>query len=298
MFQANDGATGDILEFALNGTGLQYWQSAGSASAPASDTRSPGALVVGAVDPANGTTIANYSSQGPTNDGRIKPDISAASCVLSVAYNPECFDGTSAATPVVAGAAALALGAGVVTTPAQVRKWLMCRAVTDRGVAGADNVYGIGELVLPAAATSTTCRPDARIRTGTTGPIRGNDVYNANAGPTQTVTRTGRAGANLTYTATFQNDGTTREKFRIRGTRGNNKFTVTYRVGGVNRTGPITAGTFQTALVNPGASVTVSITVKVKNNTVRNNSFTGTLTGFSTIVPTVKDAVKFTARRT
>ena len=121
LFEANDGAVGDVLEFMLNGTGIEHWVNPGSASGPAADQNSNGAMTVGAIDPALGTTIANYSSEGPTNDSRIKPDISAAACVESQTFDPGCFNGTSAATPVVAGGAALVLGSGVASTPAQVR---------------------------------------------------------------------------------------------------------------------------------------------------------------------------------
>ena len=48
----------------------------------------------------------------PTNDGRIKPDVSAPSCVASTVYSPMCFNGTSAASPTAAGMAALLLGPG------------------------------------------------------------------------------------------------------------------------------------------------------------------------------------------
>ncbi len=101
----------------LNGTGIEHWVNPGSASGPAADQNSNGAMTVGAIDPALGTTIANYSSEGPTNDSRIKPDISAAACVESQTFDPGCFNGTSAATPVVAGGAALVLGSGVATHP-------------------------------------------------------------------------------------------------------------------------------------------------------------------------------------
>jgi hypothetical protein len=151
-----NGTAGDVLEFMTNSGALEDSQNPYSASGPASDTASPGALSVGAVDPAIGTDIAPYSSQGPTNDGlydgadRIKPDISAASCVASFAYSPDCFDGTSAAAPAVAGAAAIVLGAGMVSTPAQIKTYLLNKATVDRGSPGPDNVYGAGELLLPA----------------------------------------------------------------------------------------------------------------------------------------------------
>jgi hypothetical protein len=132
-----------------NGGGFEYWQNPYSAGGPAADTASAGGLAVGAIDPALGTTIAPYSSQGPTNDGRIKPNLSAASCVASYTYSPDCFNGTSAATPAVAGAAALALEAGFGPTPTELKKWLRDSATVDRGSAGSDNVYGKGELILP-----------------------------------------------------------------------------------------------------------------------------------------------------
>ena len=148
LFEANDGAAGAVLEFGINGTGMERWVNPGSASGPAADQNSAGALTVGAIDPATGNTIGNYSSQGPTNDGRIKPDLSAPSCVASQSLDP-CFNGTSAATPVAAGAAALLLGSGLATTPQQVRTWLLANAVSDRGAVGPDNIYGAGELFLP-----------------------------------------------------------------------------------------------------------------------------------------------------
>ncbi len=144
-----NGTAGDILEFQVNGVGVEHWQNPSSAAVPMGDSANPGALTVGAVDPAASGTIATYSSQGPTNDGRIKPDLSAPSCVVSVAYQPDCFNGTSAAAPVVAGAAALARSAGVSTTPSGIASYLKA-SVVDRGAAGADNVYGTGELRLPA----------------------------------------------------------------------------------------------------------------------------------------------------
>jgi hypothetical protein len=155
-FAAGGGSTGDTLEFMVNSLGIERSQSPYSATGPASDTASTGGAAIGAIDPALGTTIAPYSSQGPTNDSRIKPDLSAAACVASFTYNPDCFNGTSAATPVVAGAAALVLQAGLAGTPGQVKAYLLSQATVDRGAAGSDNVYGAGELVLPAPMPTPT----------------------------------------------------------------------------------------------------------------------------------------------
>ncbi|MBA2381539.1 MAG: S8 family serine peptidase [Chloroflexi bacterium] len=158
-YAAGGGSGGDILEFQVNGSGLEHWQNAYSAAVPAADSASAGALAIGAIDPPAGTTIAVYSSQGPTNDGRTKPDISAAACVTSFTYSPSCFNGTSSASPVAAGAAALVKSAGLGSTPSQLKSYLLTQAFVDRGSAGADNVYGAGELVLPAPP-SNLCPPD------------------------------------------------------------------------------------------------------------------------------------------
>ena len=149
LYQVGGGTEGDVIEFQTNGDGVQYWSNPYSGNQPASDSGSVGAMSVGAIDPPLGTTIAAYSGQGPTNDGRVKPDIVAPACVSSFIYRPDCFDGTSAATPVVAGAAALVAGAAPTWSPFQIKAFLLGNAF-DRGQPGADNIYGSGELRLPA----------------------------------------------------------------------------------------------------------------------------------------------------
>ena len=141
---------GDMLEIMFNRSFFfDSFSNPFSATQPASDSANPGMASIGAVDPVNGTTIAAYSSWGPTNDGRIKPDLSAPSGMTSKTYGT--FTGTSAATPLVAGAAAVILQATPTLTPAQLVAALK-GAVVDRGDPGPDNVYGTGELSMPAPA--------------------------------------------------------------------------------------------------------------------------------------------------
>ena len=64
-----------------------------------------GSLSVGAVD-WRYDRLEGYSSQGPTSDGRIKPDLTGPTCVETTSYNHD-YCGTSASAPHVAGAAAL-----------------------------------------------------------------------------------------------------------------------------------------------------------------------------------------------
>ncbi len=119
---------------------------------------SPGAMTVAALDVNAPYPQESYSSEGPTNGpggtasgGAIKPDIAAFANVSTASYpNPASkFNGTSAATPHVAGAAALVKGANPGYTPAQIQSFLEGRAV-DMGAAGKDTIYGYGRLHLGA----------------------------------------------------------------------------------------------------------------------------------------------------
>ncbi len=99
--------------------------------------------------------IASFSSPGPTYDGRIKPDLSAQGVSNIVAYwdgatGYSAVDGTSFATPLVAGVAALILERVPSLTPAQVRDAL--KATADR-TDNPDNDYGWGIVDAYAAVT-------------------------------------------------------------------------------------------------------------------------------------------------
>ena len=128
---------------------LQYAVAAGSIATPAS---SPAAFAVGALC-WQSRGLEPYSSQGPTIDGRTKPDIVGHDSVSGATYGgfsscPSAFAGTSASSPEVAGAAALIKQAYPNLNPDQLKAYLM-RAARDLGDAGVDNVYGAGELQLP-----------------------------------------------------------------------------------------------------------------------------------------------------
>jgi len=98
-------------------------------------------ISVGAVD--NLGTIAGFSSRGPSFDGRIKPEVCArgaiTACAAGVSYGYS--SGTSLATPLVAGAAAVLLSANPSWTPMMVREALMKTASQSNSP---DNDYGYG----------------------------------------------------------------------------------------------------------------------------------------------------------
>jgi MYXO-CTERM domain-containing protein len=107
------------------------------------------AIAVGAVQWWD-EVIAYYSSRGPTNDGRLKPDISAPTEVSTASYGQHGFNGTSAATPHATAVVALLLEAtGFSYDREDVRDWLQAN-VKDLGSSGWDNHYGAGYLQLGA----------------------------------------------------------------------------------------------------------------------------------------------------
>ncbi len=87
-------------------------------------------ISVGAVN-SNGT-VASFSSFGPTSDGRTKPDVSAHGvgtyCAVPSKSGYDFPSGTSMATPLAAGVAAMILSARPELTPVQVRDALRTTA--------------------------------------------------------------------------------------------------------------------------------------------------------------------------
>lgn len=151
----------------------------------------PSAVTVGAVHVTSPYALEPYSSQGPTNGpggiatgGARKPDLASYANVATIAYGGSFFNGTSAATPHVAGAAALVLGANPSYTPSNLEAVLVQRAA-DLGSTGADNAYGSGRLLLKTPtdlAASVVDSPDP-VSVGNhlayTATIRNNGPQNA-----------------------------------------------------------------------------------------------------------------------
>ncbi len=123
------------------------WESVASTLTLPAD--SPSAITVGAYE-LDTLEVASFSSQGPTDDGRTKPDLVAPSGVSTSTYGGA-FDGTSASAPHVAGVAAL-IRERTYGSPGEIKRVLTNQA-EDLGEAGLDNTYGHG-------AVRTSALPD------------------------------------------------------------------------------------------------------------------------------------------
>jgi serine protease AprX len=155
--------------------------------------KSPGAaesaLTVGAMADtgAGGFSQAFFSSRGPTADGRIKPDVSAAGVNVPMAKPGGGYvasSGTSVATPFTTGTALLMLQANPALTPAQVKQTVMDTAI-DWGRPGKDVEYGAGRLDAYAALRAAgaplavpPAAPEHRVWSGTLaqGEVATSDV--------------------------------------------------------------------------------------------------------------------------
>jgi subtilisin family serine protease len=152
---------GILVVTAAGNEGNSSW---GTIIAPAD---ADSAIAVGAVDPDG--ILKGYSSRGPTADGRIKPDVVAQGHLVTTlnwqdASAIAAAGGTSAATPLVAGAAALILQKHPDWSPIQVRDAL--RATASR-TDTPGNDYGWGIIDAYAAAYhSATASIDIDIRPG------------------------------------------------------------------------------------------------------------------------------------
>lgn len=124
-----------------------------------------GSITVGAVDWKQDALKA-YSSRGPTDDGRIKPDIVAPTATrVLTATGPKSVGGTSNAAPNAAGALALLIGsrraAGAPLDVASAKAALMGDAL-DLGVPEIDPQFGAGRVRLDVDPPVVTFTPETR----------------------------------------------------------------------------------------------------------------------------------------
>ena len=184
-----------LMRLFVTGADLQYATPAGSIVQPAD---APEALAAGAVFWMNPHHLEPFSSQGPTTDGRVKPDLAAYDGVSTATYGNSNgleydhggsgFFGSSASAPLAGGAAALVKQRFPAWRPADIRDFFSNWAI-DMGTPGPDNSFGSGRLYLPQSIATAT---PTMTPTPTATPT-----------PTRTPTPTPTATATVTPTPTI-----------------------------------------------------------------------------------------------
>lgn len=100
-------------------------------------------ITVGSADYA-AQSVSYFSSRGPTNDGRLKPDVVGPTGVTTTTIGAGQFEGTSASTPHAAGLGVLWVeSTGDHNQPDKMKAWFL-ESATDIGPTGIDNESGAG----------------------------------------------------------------------------------------------------------------------------------------------------------
>lgn len=156
-----------------------------------------GTFGVAALNRLSPFTLENYSSEGPAmgaggtlGTGSAQPRLSGFANVDTWSYGLDTFNGTSAAAPHIAGAAALIWSAYPGYSVFDVRTFLESRAV-DMGSASYDSVYGAGRLWLGSAPIPPSNTPTNTFTPSNTPTF------------TPTPTNTFTPSNTPTFTATF-----------------------------------------------------------------------------------------------
>ena len=148
------------LEFFVEGPGLIRTQVSARSLLNLADAAE--AVTVSAVNVNSPFSQVASSAEGPTNGpggalegGLIKPDVAGYANVSTASFGEGAFQGTVAAAPHTAGAAALLKSINLSFSPSQVEAYLLDMA-SDLGEPGVDTIYGYGRLFLVDPLAFTT----------------------------------------------------------------------------------------------------------------------------------------------
>ena len=280
----DNGSVPDWVHLTVTGPVVLEHYTGSSIINPA-ESANPGMLAVGAAPWYDVYEIEWYSSQGPTLDGRVKPDIVGADCGSGALEEPEWrgFCGTSQATPHLAGLAALVRQRFPDMTPAEVAAYLKEHA-EQREEPDPNNTWGHGFAVLPISAVTTGATPgspaitgiapatdsltvlwDAPAQTGGAA-VTAYDLRYIHASADETV------DANWTLVDLVWDGDFSRFHYQITDLAAGTRYDVQVRAVNANGAGPWSAtasGTpaqwqaarsFSAASVGPGAEVVVTVT--------------------------------------
>ncbi len=241
---------------------------ASSILAPADVTE---VVAVGAIDFAHYASGPQepYSSQGPTTDGRTKPDLCAPDNVSTGTSPYTTFAGTSGAAPHASGAAALLLSREPSLSGTSLRTRLLSQTVA----MGNTNVYGQGRLSLTPPAPANR-PPTASFTYVPAAPAAGQTVtFNASGSmdPDGNIvsyawsfgTGATGSGANLTYI--YGSTGTYSVSLTVTDNGGaTNATTQQVTVGAAPRPDLVIAGLTHSP-TNPTIGQAVTFTIVVRN---------------------------------
>lgn len=282
-FQPECGFGGPIPVTSGTNLLMNYNTAAGSLTAESDAGGTPVSVIsvgaIGAQDAPNFQDIEYYSSNGPTQDGRTKPDVTGIDGVAVTGAgsfeNP--FYGTSAATPHGAGIAALLLQSAPCllngstsprtnTDARTILRGLLLNNADLRGSTVPNNIFGYGLLnalasalqTVPAAGTAPPITLGANTPTGATATLPTSGFTDPDQCPLN-VTATGgcttSTGTNPTVTCPF---GTT----AVTLVASNNGVTFTSAVPAqITVTRFVLGATSTTGAVAPGQTATYPLTV-------------------------------------
>jgi hypothetical protein len=133
-------------------------------------------------------------------------------------------------------------------------------------------------------------QPDALLKSSTATVFIGGNVYGSAA--SQSVSETvARAGQSAVSEVRVQNDGNRNDRFAVKGSAGNRKFTVAYFAGAKNITKQVLNGSYTTPSLAPGAEFRLRVKVTRTGKAQRGDVRTVMLTASSVHGPTKHDSV-------
>ena len=147
-------------------------------------------------------------------------------------------------------------------------------------------------MTQPVSVTATfapSVQADAQLSLGN-GSFVGDGIYNL-TGAGQTVTIRQTRGTTRSFRVRVQNDGVGADAFTVPGAGSSSGFQVTYAMGSTDVTSRVTSGTFRTVVLAPGASATLSLSVKVPSSTPHGRVKNILVVATSTSLASSKDAV-------
>lgn len=157
-------------------------------------------------------------------------------------------------------------------------------------IGGLDQDIG-GGVLNDSIAFYRLRQPDASIKT--TGAFSGNNIYNT-TGTNQALSLTKNQGQTGTFTIRVTNDGFSADSFTVEGPGSQGAFTATYERGTTAITAQVVAGSYTISNLAPGASIDLTLSVRVGSSAANGVHKDWLVTVTSSGSGAAKDAVSAT----